>query len=175
MGVRTRGLDIVINAKRQVADATARAEAKGVVERWNEQLAASRDMLWSDDPGRADRGDALARRVLPRRPRETPLAMRSMFSQSPEQAVPNSHPGWQAAPSAWDWRGPQSTITEHPHIAPSEDWTPNRPHVQLRSCLRSGRERMRLPVAMWMALRTAGATSGTTSSPMPEIHRFVFM
>jgi hypothetical protein len=23
------------------------AEAKGVVERWNEQLAASRDMLWS--------------------------------------------------------------------------------------------------------------------------------
>jgi hypothetical protein len=31
------------NAKRQVADAAARAEAKGVVERWNEQLAASRD------------------------------------------------------------------------------------------------------------------------------------
>jgi hypothetical protein len=47
MGVRTRGLDIVINAKGQVADAAARAEAKGVVERWNEQLAASRDMLWS--------------------------------------------------------------------------------------------------------------------------------
>jgi hypothetical protein len=47
MGLRTRGLDIVINAKRQVADAAARAEAKGVVERWNEQLAASRDMLWS--------------------------------------------------------------------------------------------------------------------------------
>jgi hypothetical protein len=47
MGVRTRGLDIAINAKRQVADAAARAEAKGVVERWNEQLAASRDMLWS--------------------------------------------------------------------------------------------------------------------------------
>jgi hypothetical protein len=47
MGVRTRGLEIVISAKRQVADATARAEAKGVVERWNEQLAASRDMLWS--------------------------------------------------------------------------------------------------------------------------------
>jgi hypothetical protein len=33
MGVRTRGLDITINAKRQVADAAARAEAKGVVER----------------------------------------------------------------------------------------------------------------------------------------------
>jgi hypothetical protein len=45
MGVRTRGLDIAINAKRQVADAAARAEAKGVVERWNEQLAGSRDML----------------------------------------------------------------------------------------------------------------------------------
>jgi hypothetical protein len=39
---RTRGLDIAINA-----DAAARAEAKGVVERWNEQLAASRDILWS--------------------------------------------------------------------------------------------------------------------------------
>jgi hypothetical protein len=24
-----------------------RAEAKGIVQRWNEQLAASRDMLWS--------------------------------------------------------------------------------------------------------------------------------
>jgi hypothetical protein len=30
MGVRTRGLDIAIGAKRQVADAAARAEAKGV-------------------------------------------------------------------------------------------------------------------------------------------------
>jgi hypothetical protein len=47
MGVRTRGLDIAIKAKRQVADAAARAAAKGVVERWNEQLAASREMLWS--------------------------------------------------------------------------------------------------------------------------------
>jgi hypothetical protein len=47
MGVRTRGLDIATNAKRQVADAAARAEAKGVVERWNEQLSASRNMLWS--------------------------------------------------------------------------------------------------------------------------------
>jgi hypothetical protein len=45
MGARTRGIDIAINAKRQAADAEARAEAKGVVERWNEQLAAS--MLWS--------------------------------------------------------------------------------------------------------------------------------
>jgi hypothetical protein len=47
MGVRTRGLDIAIAAKRQVADDAARAEAKGVVERWNEQLSGSRDMLWS--------------------------------------------------------------------------------------------------------------------------------
>ena len=65
MGVRTRGLDIAIGAKRQVADAAARAEAKAVIERWNEQLAASRDMLVAHDPGRADRRDALARRVLP--------------------------------------------------------------------------------------------------------------
>jgi hypothetical protein len=47
MGIRTRGLDIGIKAKRQVADAATRAEAKAVIERWNEQLAASRDMLWS--------------------------------------------------------------------------------------------------------------------------------
>jgi hypothetical protein len=47
MGVRTRGLDIAIGAKRQVADAAARAEAKAVIDRWNEQLVASRDMLWS--------------------------------------------------------------------------------------------------------------------------------
>jgi len=47
MGVWTRGLDIAVNAKRQVADAAARAEAKAVIERWNEQLAAGRDMLWS--------------------------------------------------------------------------------------------------------------------------------
>jgi hypothetical protein len=42
-----RGLDISINAKRQAADGSARAEAKGVVDRWNEQLAAGREMLWS--------------------------------------------------------------------------------------------------------------------------------
>jgi hypothetical protein len=32
LGMRTRGLDIGINAKRQVADAAARAEAKAVIE-----------------------------------------------------------------------------------------------------------------------------------------------
>jgi hypothetical protein len=34
MDVRTRGLDIAINAKRQIAEAAARAEAKAVIERW---------------------------------------------------------------------------------------------------------------------------------------------
>jgi hypothetical protein len=47
MGIRTRGLDISINAKRQEADRAARAEAKGVVDRSNEQRAAGREMLWS--------------------------------------------------------------------------------------------------------------------------------
>jgi hypothetical protein len=47
MGIRTRGLDISINAKRQAADGAARAETKGVVDRWNERLAAGREMLWS--------------------------------------------------------------------------------------------------------------------------------
>jgi hypothetical protein len=47
MGVRTRGLDIATGARRQVANAAARAEAKAVIERWNEQLLASRDILWS--------------------------------------------------------------------------------------------------------------------------------
>jgi hypothetical protein len=47
MGIRTRGLDIGVKAKRRVADSAARAEAKAVVDRWNEQLAAGRDMLWS--------------------------------------------------------------------------------------------------------------------------------
>jgi hypothetical protein len=47
MGIRTRGLDISIKAKRQETDRVARAEAKGVVDRWNEQLAAGREMLWS--------------------------------------------------------------------------------------------------------------------------------
>jgi hypothetical protein len=45
MGVRTRGLDIAAAAKRQVAAACAEAEA--IIGRWNEQLAGSRDTLWS--------------------------------------------------------------------------------------------------------------------------------
>jgi hypothetical protein len=67
MGVRTRGLDIAINAKRQDADAAARAAAKGVIERWNEQLATSREhTVVAHDPGRPDRWNAMARRVLSR-------------------------------------------------------------------------------------------------------------
>ena len=40
MGVRTRGLD-------DAADKAARAEAESVIQRWNDQLALGRDMLWS--------------------------------------------------------------------------------------------------------------------------------
>jgi len=47
MGIRTRGLDIKVGARRHAADKAARAEAQAVVDHWNEQLAASRDMLWS--------------------------------------------------------------------------------------------------------------------------------
>jgi hypothetical protein len=45
MGVRTRGLDIKAGAMRNAADRAARAEAD--IQRWNEQLALGRDMLWS--------------------------------------------------------------------------------------------------------------------------------
>jgi hypothetical protein len=48
MGVRTRGPDIKASVKRGADDkASRRADAKAVVDRWNEQLAAGRDMLWS--------------------------------------------------------------------------------------------------------------------------------
>jgi hypothetical protein len=47
MGIRTRGLDTGINAKRQAADRAAHAEAKAVIDRWNDQLALGRDRLWS--------------------------------------------------------------------------------------------------------------------------------
>jgi hypothetical protein len=47
MGIRTRGLDNKVGAKHRAADKAARAEAQAVIERWNEQLAASCDMLWS--------------------------------------------------------------------------------------------------------------------------------
>src|ERR1700746_1962364 len=47
MGVRTRGLDMRADFRRDAADRASRADAKAVVDRWNEQLAAGRDMLWS--------------------------------------------------------------------------------------------------------------------------------
>jgi hypothetical protein len=47
MGVRTRGLDMKVGFKRDAADKAARAEAEAVVQRWNDQLALGRDMLWS--------------------------------------------------------------------------------------------------------------------------------
>jgi hypothetical protein len=47
MGVRTRGLDMQAGFRRDAADRAARAEAEAVVQRWNDQLALSRDMLWS--------------------------------------------------------------------------------------------------------------------------------
>jgi hypothetical protein len=47
MGVRTRGLDIKAGAMRNAADRAARAEAEAVVQRWNDQLALGREMLWS--------------------------------------------------------------------------------------------------------------------------------
>jgi hypothetical protein len=47
MGVRTRGLDIKAGVIRNAADKAARAEAEAVIQRWNDQLALGRDMLWS--------------------------------------------------------------------------------------------------------------------------------
>jgi hypothetical protein len=47
MGVRTRGLDMEAGFKRDAADKAARAEAEAVIQRWNDQLALGRDMLWS--------------------------------------------------------------------------------------------------------------------------------
>ena len=45
--MRTRGLDMRAGFRRDAADRATRAGAKAVVDRWNEQLAAGRDMLWS--------------------------------------------------------------------------------------------------------------------------------
>jgi hypothetical protein len=42
-----RVLDIAANAKSGPPTKQLRAEAKAVIDRWNEQLAAGRDMLWS--------------------------------------------------------------------------------------------------------------------------------
>jgi hypothetical protein len=47
MGVRTRGLDMTAGFKRDAIDKAARAEAEAVIQRWNDQFALGRDMLWS--------------------------------------------------------------------------------------------------------------------------------
>jgi hypothetical protein len=47
MGVRTRGHDIAVSLRSSAADAAARDEARRVIERWNRDLAAGRDMWWS--------------------------------------------------------------------------------------------------------------------------------
>jgi len=65
MGVRTRGLDMQAGFRSDAADKAARTEAEAVIQRWNDQLALGRDMLWSPTI-RAARRHAMARRVLPR-------------------------------------------------------------------------------------------------------------
>jgi hypothetical protein len=60
MGVWTRRLDIAIGARRQVADAAARAEARAGIERWKAACRQPGHPVVADDPGRADRRDALA-------------------------------------------------------------------------------------------------------------------
>jgi hypothetical protein len=47
MGIRTRGLDMRAGFRRDAADKATRAEAEVVIQRWNDQLALGRDMLWS--------------------------------------------------------------------------------------------------------------------------------
>lgn len=47
MGVRTRHLDALARWKAEVQTKAAVAEAVRVVERWNVELAAGRDLLWS--------------------------------------------------------------------------------------------------------------------------------
>jgi hypothetical protein len=61
----TRGLDIKAGAAKLKADRAARVEAEAVILRWNDLLSRGRDMLWSPTiRGRADRRNALARRLL---------------------------------------------------------------------------------------------------------------
>jgi hypothetical protein len=47
MGVRTRGLDVNASVNRGAEEKATRVNAKAVVDHWNKQLAAGRDMLWS--------------------------------------------------------------------------------------------------------------------------------
>jgi hypothetical protein len=47
MGVRTRRYHIAAYLRASAADAETRDEARRVVERWNQEIAAGRDMWWS--------------------------------------------------------------------------------------------------------------------------------
>ena len=47
MGVRTRTLDMQAAMRREAADRASREEVVRVVKRWNEAIAAGRDMWWS--------------------------------------------------------------------------------------------------------------------------------
>jgi hypothetical protein len=47
MGVRTRGHDLAAYLQNHAADQAARDDAMRVIERWNRDLAAGRDMWWS--------------------------------------------------------------------------------------------------------------------------------
>ena len=47
MGVRTRRYDIASYLRISAADVAARDEARRVIETWNQELAAGRDVWWS--------------------------------------------------------------------------------------------------------------------------------
>jgi hypothetical protein len=63
MGVRTRGLDLATADERQVADAEPRPRPSSVV--GTSTGRQPRHAVVADDPSRADRWNAVARRVLP--------------------------------------------------------------------------------------------------------------
>src|SRR5204862_434884 len=75
--------------KRDAADKAARAEAEGVIQRWNDQLALGRDKLWSPTI-RAGllRRHAMAPRVLPRAARQAApsISAPSIAIRSPRSA-----------------------------------------------------------------------------------------
>jgi len=47
MGIRTRNLDMIAALRRDAADRAKRDEAARVIDRWNQAIAAGRDMWWS--------------------------------------------------------------------------------------------------------------------------------
>ena len=67
MRVQTPGLDIKASTNRAAADKASSAEAKAAVDRWNAQLAAGRDILWSPTIRAVLLAGTSCRCVLPRR------------------------------------------------------------------------------------------------------------